>query len=95
MSRKRTAAIAAAVAAGTVVAGAAVGVLSGRRHRASDGAQTIGDLPPEVLDPIASFDGTADRDQGGGGSRRPGVAVHPRLQPRHVRLARAVDRPRR
>jgi pimeloyl-ACP methyl ester carboxylesterase len=58
MSRKRTAAIAAAVAAGTVVAGAAVGVISGRRHRASDGAQTIGDLPPEVLDPIVSFDGT-------------------------------------
>jgi len=58
MSRKRTAVIAAAVAAGTVAAGAAVGVLSGRRHRASDGAQTIGDLPPEVLHPIASFDGT-------------------------------------
>ena len=58
MSRKRTAAIAAAVAAGTVVAGAAVGVLSGRRHRADDAAQTIGDLPPEALDPVVSFDGT-------------------------------------
>ena len=58
MSRKRTAAIAAAVAAGTVAAGAAVSVLSGRRHRSSDGAQVIGDLPPEALDPIVSFDGT-------------------------------------
>ena len=58
MSRKRTAAIAAAVAAGTVATGAAVRVLSGRRHRADDGAQTIGDLPPDALDPIVSFDGT-------------------------------------
>jgi pimeloyl-ACP methyl ester carboxylesterase len=59
MSTKRTAAIATAVAAGTVAAGAAVRVLVGRRHRASEGASSsIGDLPPGELDPIASFDGT-------------------------------------
>jgi pimeloyl-ACP methyl ester carboxylesterase len=58
MSTKRTAAIATAVAAGTVAAGAAARVLVGRRQRAHQGGWTIGDLPPEELDPIVSFDGT-------------------------------------
>ena len=58
MSTKRTAAIATAVAAGTVAAGAAVRVLVGRRQRAHGSAVPIGDLPPEELDPVASFDGT-------------------------------------
>lgn len=58
MSKKRTAAIATAVAAGTVAAGAVARVVAGRRHRAGLGASTIGDLPPEELDPIVSFDGT-------------------------------------
>jgi pimeloyl-ACP methyl ester carboxylesterase len=58
MNTKRTAAIATAVAAGTVAAGAAVRILVGRRRRANEGASPIGDLPPEELDPIASFDGT-------------------------------------
>jgi pimeloyl-ACP methyl ester carboxylesterase len=58
MSTKRTAAIATAVAAGTVAAGAVVGVLAGRRHRAIEGTSSIGDLPPEELGPIVSFDGS-------------------------------------
>jgi pimeloyl-ACP methyl ester carboxylesterase len=58
MSTKRTAAIATAVAAGTVAAGAAVRILVGRHHRAVEGASPIGDLPPEELDPVMSFDGT-------------------------------------
>jgi pimeloyl-ACP methyl ester carboxylesterase len=58
MSTKRTAAIAAAVAAGTVAAGALARVLVGRHHRAVEGTSSIADLPPEELDPIVSFDGT-------------------------------------
>jgi pimeloyl-ACP methyl ester carboxylesterase len=58
MNTKRTAAIATAVAAGTVATGAAVRVLIGRRHRATEGMSPIGDLPPEALDPVVSFDGT-------------------------------------
>ena len=58
MSTKRTAAIATAVAAGTLAAGAVARVVVGRHHRASDGASSIGDLPPEELDPVVSFDGT-------------------------------------
>jgi pimeloyl-ACP methyl ester carboxylesterase len=57
MSTKRTAAIAAAVA-GTVAVGAGVRVLVGRRHRANDEGSAIGDLPPEELAPVVSFDGT-------------------------------------
>ncbi len=57
MSTKRTAAIAAAVA-GTVALGAGARILAGRRHRAHDEASSIGDLPPEALEPVASFDGT-------------------------------------
>jgi pimeloyl-ACP methyl ester carboxylesterase len=57
MSTKRTAAIATAVA-GSVAAGAAVRALVGRRRRANDGALSIGDLPPQVIEPVVSFDGT-------------------------------------
>ena len=57
MSTKRTAAIAAAVA-GTVALGAGARVLVGRRHRAYDDVSSIGDLPPEALEPVVSFDGT-------------------------------------
>lgn len=58
MNAKRTAAITAAVAAGTVATGAAVRVLLGRRHRGHDARTPIGDLPPDVLEPVVSFDGT-------------------------------------
>ena len=58
MSTKRTAAIATAVAAGTLAAGAVARVVVGRHHRASEEASSIGDLPPEELEPVVSFDGT-------------------------------------
>jgi pimeloyl-ACP methyl ester carboxylesterase len=58
MSTKRTAAIATAVAAGTLAAGAAVRVLVGRHHRLSEASAALGDLPPRELGPVVSFDGT-------------------------------------
>ena len=58
MNSKRTAAIAAAVTAGTVAAAAAVGVVFKRRHRERDLAPSFGDLPPDVWAPVRSFDGT-------------------------------------
>ena len=58
MSTKRTAAITAAVAAGTVAAGATARVMVGRRRRAHEDASPMADLPPDVLGPIHSFDGT-------------------------------------
>jgi pimeloyl-ACP methyl ester carboxylesterase len=58
MSNKRTAAIAAAVAAGTVAAGATARVIVGRRRRAHEDEAPMADLPPDVLDRVGSFDGT-------------------------------------
>ena len=58
MSSKRTAAITTALTAGTVATGAAVGVMFRRRRRGRYLAPSIGDLPPDVLGPVRSFDGT-------------------------------------
>jgi pimeloyl-ACP methyl ester carboxylesterase len=58
MSTKRTAAITAAVAAGTVAAGAAARIVVGRRRKAHRDATPMSDLPPDEFDPVPSFDGT-------------------------------------
>ncbi len=58
MRSKRTAALTAALTAGTAVAGAAVGLVFMRRHRRHDHAPPIRDLPPDLRHPVRSFDGT-------------------------------------
>src|SRR3989442_7804046 len=61
MRRRRTAVITAGIAAGVaasaVVAGAASRVMARRRHDRREQAPTW-DLPPDVLGPVAAFDGT-------------------------------------
>lgn len=71
MRSKRTAAIAAALTAGTVAAGAAVGVVFRRRHRAHDYALPLTDLPPDVGEPVRSFDGTQIAVRGAGDADAP------------------------
>jgi pimeloyl-ACP methyl ester carboxylesterase len=57
MTRKRTAVVAAGIAAGAVAAGTA-GALLRRRRREHHGHAPVGELPPELLPPVRSFDGT-------------------------------------
>jgi pimeloyl-ACP methyl ester carboxylesterase len=58
MSRKRTAAIAAGVAAGAIAAGAVGRVVVRHRRGAHHEGASLADVPPELLEPIRSFDGT-------------------------------------
>ena len=58
MSRRRTAAIAAGVAAGAIAAGAVGRVVVRRRRGVHPEGPSLADLPPEALDPVRSFDGT-------------------------------------
>ena len=58
MSRKRTAIVTASVAAGALVAGAAGGMLVRRRRENHADDVPILDPPPDLLDPVVSFDGT-------------------------------------
>ncbi len=58
MSGKRTAIVTASVAAGALAAGAAGRILVRRRRAAHPGDAPILDPPPDLLDPVVSFDGT-------------------------------------
>jgi pimeloyl-ACP methyl ester carboxylesterase len=58
MSRKRTAVITAGVAAGALAAGAVGRVVVQRRRRSHLEGPPLADLPPDIFDPVVSFDGT-------------------------------------
>jgi pimeloyl-ACP methyl ester carboxylesterase len=58
MSRRRTAIVTAGVAAGALTAGAVGRLLVRHRYQSRDGEPSLADLPPEVLAPVVSFDGT-------------------------------------
>jgi pimeloyl-ACP methyl ester carboxylesterase len=73
MSRRRTAIVSAAVAAGAV-AGGLVGRAAIRRRR--DRAHPpVGDLPPEELEPIVSFDGTSLSARAAGNRSAPTIVL--------------------
>jgi pimeloyl-ACP methyl ester carboxylesterase len=57
MTRRRNAAVAAGVAAGAVAAGA-LGAAVRRRRRGHPEHPPVGRPPPEILEPVPSFDGT-------------------------------------
>lgn len=71
MSRKRTAIVTAGVAAGVLAAGTAGRLLA--RHRRSSNRQgaAILDLPPDLLGPVVSFDGTEITVRAAGGPSSP------------------------
>ncbi len=57
MTRRRTAVVTAGIAAGAVAAGT-VGAVVRRRHRQHHEHAPVGQIPPEGLPPVRSFDGT-------------------------------------
>jgi pimeloyl-ACP methyl ester carboxylesterase len=74
MSRRRTAVISAAVAAGVITAGA-VGAAVRRRHTDEAPHPPIGLLPPNDLGPVPSFDGTALSVRASGDTQAPIVIL--------------------
>lgn len=70
MTRRRTAVLTAGLAAGAVAAGT-VGAVVRRRRREHHEHAPIGELPPELLEPVRSFDGTQIVVRAAGDPRAP------------------------